>query len=304
MLFYLTTLNLARFLTVDAPPSNEKSDKETFMAVDAWKHSNYLCRNYVLNGLSDALYGMYCGMKSTKELWETLDRKCKTEKEGMIINEAFQVPAMIEKLPPSWGDFRNYLKHKIKEMDMEALIGKLHIEDDNRGSDKKSLKAMVKANILKHGQRSKIKKKTRRDSKLGFKRRISKKAKFQDKYFNCNKKGHRVAKCRLLKRKKSKEAQMMEYITREVDEIDLSIVVSDVNLVGSSPTEWWVDTGVTRHVCSNKNLFTSFKPSKNGEKLFMGNSATSEIHKEGIIVFKMISGKELTLNNVLYVLDI
>ncbi|XP_048322737.1 DNA topoisomerase 1-like [Ziziphus jujuba] len=42
MLFYFTTLRLARFLTEDAPPSDEESDKETLMAVNAWKNSDYL----------------------------------------------------------------------------------------------------------------------------------------------------------------------------------------------------------------------------------------------------------------------
>lgn len=34
--------------------------------------------------------------------------------EGMI--ESFQVAAIIEKLPPAWKDFKNYLKHKRKEV--------------------------------------------------------------------------------------------------------------------------------------------------------------------------------------------
>ena len=141
----------------------------------------------------------------------------------MIINEAFQVACMIEKLPPSWSDFRNYLKHKRKEMDMEALISKLRIEDYNRRSDRRSMKAAVKANIVEHGSSSKIqKKKPGKSSKLGPKGGISKKAKFQGKCFNCDKMGHRAADCRLPKRKRNKEAQMMEHITREVDDIDLS----------------------------------------------------------------------------------
>ncbi|KAL0399698.1 UNVERIFIED_CONTAM: hypothetical protein Sradi_2313100 [Sesamum radiatum] len=32
--------------------------------------------------------------------------------EGMTLSESFQVAAMIEKLPPLWKDFKNYLKHK------------------------------------------------------------------------------------------------------------------------------------------------------------------------------------------------
>ncbi|KAH9736282.1 hypothetical protein KPL71_018042 [Citrus sinensis] len=81
-------------------------------------------------------------------------------------------------------------------------------------------------------------------------------------------------------------------------------VVSEVNLVGSNPREWWIDTGATRHVCSNKGLFTSFEAVSNREKLFMGNSATSEIEGQGKVILKMTSGKELTLNNVLYVPEI
>ena len=42
----------------------------------------------------------------------------------------------------------------------------------------------------------------------------------------------------------------------------------------------------------------------NVEKLFMGNSATSLIKGQGQVNLKMTSGKELTLNNVLYVPEI
>ena len=45
--------------------------------------------------------------------------------------------AIIEKLPPAWKDFKNYLKHKRKEMSMEDLVVRLHIIEYNRRSDKK-----------------------------------------------------------------------------------------------------------------------------------------------------------------------
>ena len=38
-----------------------------------------LCKNYVMNGLSDSLYNVYIRKKIAKELCESLDRKYKTE---------------------------------------------------------------------------------------------------------------------------------------------------------------------------------------------------------------------------------
>ena len=64
-----------------------------------------------------------------------------------------------------------------------------------------------------------------------------------------------------------------------------------------------MDTGATRHVCSNKEMFSTYHAS-NGEQLFMGNSETSKVEGQGQVVLKMTSGKELTLNNVLHVSDI
>ncbi|KAL2457225.1 CCHC-type domain-containing protein [Abeliophyllum distichum] len=85
--------------------------------------------------------------------------------------------------------------------------------------------------------------------------------------------------------------------------MNLAVVICEVNLVGSNPREWWIDTGATRHVYSDKEMFSGFEEA-NGEKMYMENSATSEIKGHGKVVLKMTSGKELTLNNVIYVLEI
>ena len=176
MLFYLTTFNLAKFLREDAPVCSEnEADRQVVVAVDAWKHSDFLYKNYILNGLDNTLYNVYSPIKMAKKLWESLDRKYKMEDarmkkfvvgrfldykivdsktiisqvqdlqvilheihaEGMVLNESFQVDAIIEKLLPNWEDFKNYLKHKRKEIKLEDLIVKLRIEEDNRVSEKK-----------------------------------------------------------------------------------------------------------------------------------------------------------------------
>ncbi|GAA0156502.1 hypothetical protein LIER_13989 [Lithospermum erythrorhizon] len=93
---------------------------------------------------------------------------------------------------------------------------------------------------------------------------------------------------------------MVNAMTNGMSDINLSIMVSEVNLVGSNPREWRIDTGATRHICLAKKFFTNFKPLTTGEKMYMGNSSTSTIEGEGTIVLKMTSGKKVTLNHVLY----
>ncbi|XP_022032652.1 uncharacterized protein LOC110933753 [Helianthus annuus] len=193
--FYLTTLNLARFLTETIPHVDEGDmDAQSVSVVHAWNHSDFWCRNYILNGMVDTLYNVYCKAKTAKELWESLDRKYKTEDagtkkfvvakfldfkmidskifisqvqelqvifydihaEGMVLSGTFQVTAMIEKLPPSWVDFKNYLKHKRKEITIEFLVVRLRIEEDNKVALKRiDSPETAKANVVEHGQSSK-----------------------------------------------------------------------------------------------------------------------------------------------------
>ena len=94
---------------------------------------------------------------------------------------------------------------------------------------------------------------------------------------------------------------MVDNITKDVFDIDLTSMISEVNLVGSNPKEWWIDIGATLHVCSNKKMFSTFEPIENGENVFMGNSTTSEIKGQGKVVLNMTFEKEVTLINVLYV---
>ena len=69
MLFYLTTLNLARFLTEEAPKLKEdERDIQVISAVDAWKYYDFLCRNYFMNVLTGSLYNLYIDKKTDKEL--------------------------------------------------------------------------------------------------------------------------------------------------------------------------------------------------------------------------------------------
>ncbi|GJY14761.1 retrovirus-related pol polyprotein from transposon TNT 1-94 [Tanacetum coccineum] len=362
MFFYLTTLGLARFLKetapqVEPPAEGQSSNAQAVQAVEAWKHSDFLCHNYVLNGLIDPLYNVYCKTTTAKELWESLERKYKTEDagtkkfvvarfldykmvdsksvvsqvqdlqvllhdihaEGMTLSETFQVAAIIEKLPPSWVEFKNYLKHKRKEMSVEDLVVRLRIEEDNKLAQKDTYTPeFAKANMVEHAVSSSRfnskgnKKDKRKNDKKGKGKSeyLAPKAgivkqKFQGTCYNCDQPGHRAANCKMPKRANPRQANM---VNDDVDMIamvsDVCAMISEVNLVGTNHGGWWIDIGATRHVCADKSMFHSFRAVDNGQKLYMGNSATADIKGEGDVILKMTSEKELKLTNVLYVPEI
>ena len=49
---------------------------------------------------------------------------------------------------------------------------------------------------------------------------------------------------------------MVDDISKGVSNIDLTTVIFEVNLVGSNPNEWWIDTDATCHVCFDKKMFS------------------------------------------------
>ena len=84
MLFYLTTLGLAKYLTEDPPQVDElEPDATKVEALTAWKGSDFICKNYILNGLENSLYNVYCTVQTAKTLWLYLEKKYKTEDAGM-----------------------------------------------------------------------------------------------------------------------------------------------------------------------------------------------------------------------------
>ncbi|XXG47918.1 hypothetical protein AAC387_Pa02g2483 [Persea americana] len=58
------------------------------------------------------------------------------------------------------ADFKNYLKHKHKEMRLECLIVRLRIKEDNRAYEKKTEKTFTeaKSNVVEHRQNPKERK--------------------------------------------------------------------------------------------------------------------------------------------------
>ena len=78
MFFYLTTSSLQKFIKEDVPvPPESTPENERFVVIEAWKHSDFLCKNYILSGLKDDLYNVYSNVGTSKELWDALERNIK-----------------------------------------------------------------------------------------------------------------------------------------------------------------------------------------------------------------------------------
>uniref|UniRef100_A0A1S4DA61 Retrovirus-related Pol polyprotein from transposon TNT 1-94-like beta-barrel domain-containing protein n=1 Tax=Nicotiana tabacum TaxID=4097 RepID=A0A1S4DA61_TOBAC len=65
--------------------------------------------------------------------------------------------------------------------------------------------------------------------------------------------------------------------------------------------KWWIDSGATRHVFANNELFTSYATAGPNKIVFMENSATIKIEGTDKIALKMTSSKIVTLKDVLHV---
>lgn len=67
----------------------------------------------------------------------------------LVICEYTQSIVLIEKLPPSWKDYRNLFMHEKRDLTLEELVGHLKIEGKNHLKDKPSIHVVFpKANLV------------------------------------------------------------------------------------------------------------------------------------------------------------
>ncbi|KAK3004905.1 hypothetical protein RJ639_017953 [Escallonia herrerae] len=147
-----------------------------------------ICRGHILNGMSNTLFDAYHTVKTAKELWNQLERRYITEDatskrfivskffdykmvDGRSVMEQFNeiksildrysqhklaldefvvVTSIIDKLPPSWKNFRNSLKYHKEDINLDELGTHLRIEEDLRKEEKSKSESQVEQ---KEGQR-------------------------------------------------------------------------------------------------------------------------------------------------------
>jgi len=114
--------------------------------------------------------------------------------------------------------------------------------------------------------------------------------------FVCERPGHHAPQCK--HRFKNDNPPKANIVEREDT---IYAVVSQVNLV-TNVSKWVVDSGVTRHICSNINAFSAYSNVGDGEEqVYLSDSRTTSILGKGKVLLKLTSGKTLALSDVLHV---
>ncbi|KAG7594245.1 hypothetical protein ISN45_Aa01g030140 [Arabidopsis thaliana x Arabidopsis arenosa] len=166
-----------------------------------WENDDYICCGHILNGMSDSLFDVYQNVESAKELCDALELKYMAKdasskkflvsdfnsykmsdarpvveqynellrivgqfaQHNMKMDESISVSSIIDKLPPSWKDFRRMLKHKKEELSLVQLGSHLRIEESLRvqeGGKPKNKEAETSSiNMMEESGSSKMKNK-------------------------------------------------------------------------------------------------------------------------------------------------
>ncbi|RVW93366.1 Retrovirus-related Pol polyprotein from transposon TNT 1-94 [Vitis vinifera] len=321
-------------------PEPKENDTPQVVAVRKKREEDELiCRGHILNALSDRLYDLYTNTNSAREIWEALENKYKAEEEGtkkflisqymdfkffdekpllpqihelqVIVNklkvlkielpEAFQVGAIVAKLPSSWKGYRKRILHKSEDYSLEEIQKHLRIEEELRSRDKmveESNGGTNKANAISKANHPRGKNNNNKKNSGNYMSPKKNQEQFKGKKgpcFVCGKPGHYARECRF--RKDQKWA-----VVNAIDE-EIIATLSDVCVVQGKVQGWWYDTCATVHVTYDKSLFKTFEDAKGDQEVQMGNEGKSKVLGKGTIEVVFTSGKKVTLTNVLYVPD-
>nr|GLL16360.1 uncharacterized protein LOC109192662 [Ipomoea trifida] len=184
---------------------------------------------------------------------------------GMNMDDSIAIASIIDKLPPSWKKVHRALMQRKEEITMEQLGAYLYVEEGirqkeskNKGGVRDTRASGSTVNLVDEGKPNGSRKGKGKPGKVTksskFKKNGKGKGKAYVKCWVCNG-PHFKNDCEVWKKRK---AQMEGKSSGDHGQTDDS---------------WWVDTGATRHVCKDINLYKVYKSLENGPSLYMGNDS-------------------------------
>ncbi|GJX86537.1 zinc finger, CCHC-type containing protein [Tanacetum coccineum] len=300
MHFLLSSISVVYVLTTPIP--EDGGDVATVKQIRKrvkWDNDDYVCRGLILNGMFDSSFDIYQNVESSKELWDSLEAKYMAEnassKKFLVINftnykmtdsrpvmeqynellgilgrftqhkmnmdEAIQVSCIIDKLPPSWKDFKHTLKHLKEELTLVELGSHLCIEESLRVQDSDKPKGNNVAgpsvvNMVEHNNSSR---------------------------YNDNKGKHKHHDNTRVDPNKKSKVTCWKYGKHGHYKIAKGVTVGTNAMVRhkgfasgmDDDVAWWVDSGVTFHVCKDRCWFKTYESSEGWDDIFDENRLSS-----------------------------
>ncbi|GJZ30148.1 zinc finger, CCHC-type containing protein [Tanacetum coccineum] len=312
MHFLLTTLKVVYVLTTPMPKLLEDATVEVIRIRAKWENDDYICRGHILNGMSDSLFDIYTNVESAKELWDSLESKQVMEQfnellrilgqytqHGLKIVESISVSSIIDKLPPSWKDFKHTFKHSKDDLSLVQLSSHLRIEESLRTQDSDKGKGKEVAgpsvNMAEEGKNKNNKQ--NKGKKHDFKEHDSgsdsnKKPKLE--CWKCGKTGNFKSDCRSGNKKNvnvggsgkgskdhsQDQCQNLVPVWNRFIKYSVSLI-SEAFYVQVNAIAWWIDSGATTHVCKYRCWFKTYELVEDGFVLYMGDDHFAPVPKLG-----------------------
>ena len=349
MHFLLSSMSVIYVLTTPIPEDHgDDATMEQVRRRAKWDNDDYVCRGLILNGMTDSLFDIYQNVESAKELWDSLEAKYMAEdasskkflvsnftnykmtdsrpvmeqynellgilgrftQHNMNMDEAIQVSCIIDKLPPSWKDFKHTLKHKKEDLTLVELGSHLRIEESLKVQDSDKPKSNNVAgpsvvNMVEHNHS------TRNNDNKGKRKhhdntRADPNKKAKPTCWKCGKSGHIKRDCKGVNvgNKANGSGTKGQNMFNESSQVYYVTYVSEAYFVQDDDVAWWIDSGATTHVCKDRCWFKTYESLDDGSILHMGNESTALVHGRGCVDLKFSSGKIVSLFNVLHVPNI
>ncbi|CAN0854204.1 Retrovirus-related Pol polyprotein from transposon TNT 1-94 [Linum grandiflorum] len=214
----------------DEEDETDEQKEERVRRQAKWDNDDYICRGHILNGMADALFDIYQNYNSASELWDALESKYLAEdasstkflvsnflnykmvesrpvmeqynemlrilgqftQHDMKMDEAISVSCIIDKLPPSWKDYKHTLKHGKEELSLVQLGSHLRIEESLRVQEGAKPKDPSSVHMMEEGESSKRGKGKKRPA---GKDKGGPKKKTKASCWTCGKSGHLKRDC-------------------------------------------------------------------------------------------------------------
>ncbi|RVW41792.1 hypothetical protein CK203_107624 [Vitis vinifera] len=292
--FLLTALKIFYILDPTLAPLPEPKENDTPQVVAARKkreEDELICRGYPIGYMISTPTPIPRGRFGRLLKTSTKPRK-KLKVLKIEFPEAFQVGAIVAKLPSSWKGYRKRILHKSEDYSLEEIQKHLRIEEESRSRDKmveESNDGTNKANAISKANHPRGKNNNNKKNSGNYMSPKKNQEQFKGKKglcFVCGKPGHYARECRFRNDQKGG-------VVNAIDE-EIIATLSDVCVVQGKVQGWWYDTCATVYVTYNKSLFKTFEDAKGDQEVQMGNEGKSKVLGKGTIEVVFTSGKKVT----------